>query len=184
MSRAEWTVEDALYFTDVVSRACHDDQLNDRRGAVESSFRTANRTRGLKKLEDYLPKPLVRKPRAVARPAPFKVGPLDLTDDSNAQSLFIEHGEDLRYLPNEARRLWVYWNDVIWQRDRMGYVTHMTAGALKKKADILTAGSRDAKFIEKVRRELLNMPGINSALDRLIYTRRSRSQQRIRRQSV
>src|SRR6267378_4463152 len=39
MSRAEWTVEDALYFTDVVSRACHDDQLNDRRGAVESSFR-------------------------------------------------------------------------------------------------------------------------------------------------
>lgn len=169
MARAEWESKEALQFTEIVCRASSDEQLRDRLGAVESSYEEGKtEIAGLKKLEDYLAKPLVRKLAQWLDLRRAKSDPLDLTDDSNAQSLCVEHGEDLRYLPNEGKGgLWVYWNDVIWQRDRMSYVTHLAAGTLKKKADQLTGGSRDARFIEKVKRELLNMPGITSALDRL-----------------
>ena len=165
MARAEWKREDAVYFADIVSRASRDEENDDRRRTVESSFEEGKtELAGLKKLEDYLPKPIVRKLAQWLELRHAKSDPLDLTDDANAQSLFVEHGEDLRYLPNEAKGgLWVHWNDVFWQRDRMGFVTHLAAGTLKKKADVLTGGSRDARFIEKVRRELLNLP-VSSAL--------------------
>ena len=170
-ARAEWPRDEALQFCEVVVSACHDEEPRDRLGAVESSYEEGKaEIAGLKKLEDYLAKPLVRKLAQWLDLRRTKSDPLDLTDDSNAQSLFVEHGEDLRYLPNEGKGgLWVYWNDVIWQRDRMSYVSHLAAGTLKKKADELTGGSRDARFIEKVKRELLNMPGITSALDRLSW---------------
>jgi hypothetical protein len=168
MKRAEWSLGDALKFVELVSSIARDDKISNRKQAVTRTFETEDEIAGLKKLEEYLPKPIIRKLAEWLDLRRTKFDPLDLTDDANAQFLFVEHGDDLRYLPNEGRGgLWVYWNDVIWQRDRMGLVVDKAAKSLKKKADQLTAESRDARFIEKVRCELLNMPGINASLDRL-----------------
>jgi P4 family phage/plasmid primase-like protien len=169
MRRAEWAKEEALFFVDIVTRASRDEQASDRSGAVESSYEEGKtEIAGLKRLEEYLPKPIVRKLAQWLDLRRVKSEPFDLDDDSNARFLFAEHGEDLRYLPNEGKGgLWVLWNDVVWQRDRLNRVEHLAATALKKKADQLTADSRDARFVEKVRRELMNMPGVRGALDRL-----------------
>ena len=171
MARAEWKKEEALHFVACIAQAAGDEQSDDRRRAVESSYEEGKEElAGLKKLDEYLPKPVVSKLAQWLDLRHARFDPLDLTDDSNAQSIFTEHGEDLRYLPNEGTGgLWVYWNDVIWQRDRSDRANHVAAGTLKKKADQLTATSRDARFIEKVRRELLNVPGVTAALDRLSW---------------
>lgn len=167
MKRAEWKLDEALHFVRIISNLIGDDKIPNRLQAVEHSYQTEE-TAGLKKLEDYLPKPVIRNLAKWLDLRRAKFDPLDLSDDANAQFLFAKHGEDLRYLPNEGKGgLWTFWNDVIWQRDRMGYVIHQSGNSLKIKADELTVASRDGKFIEKVRRELLNMPGINGALDRL-----------------
>jgi P4 family phage/plasmid primase-like protien len=168
MKRAEWTLDDALNFAKLVSSLVRDEKIPNRIQAVTRTFEQDEEVGGLKKLEEFLPKPVIRKLADWLDLRRTQSDPLDLTDDSNAQSLFTEHGEDLRYLPNEGKGgLWVRWNDVIWQRDRMGLVTDVAGKSLKKKADQLTAESRDARLIEKVKRELLNMPGITAALDRL-----------------
>jgi P4 family phage/plasmid primase-like protien len=171
MARAGWTKDEALLFVNTVTRLGRDDEPDDRRHAVESSFDKKEEGEqglaGLKKLEDYLDRSIIRKLSRWLGLQHATFDPLDLTDDANAQSLFAEHGEDLRYLPSEGKGgLWVFWNEVIWQRDHLNYVTHLAANALKKKANQMTAGSRDARFIEKVRRELLNMPGVAGAMDR------------------
>jgi putative DNA primase/helicase len=168
MKRAEWQLDDALKFLNFVTNLKHDEHINNRIQAIRRSFETDEQTAGLKKLEEYLDKSVVRKLAQWLDLRRTKCDPLDLTDDANAQSLHAEHNDDLRYLPNEGKGgLWVFWNDVIWQRDRMSFVTHLAAESLKKKSDQLTTGSRDARLIEKVKRELLNMPGVNGALGRL-----------------
>ena len=168
MKRAEWTLPEANNFVNLVASLGRDENLKGRLQAVQHTFEHDEEVGGLKKLEEYLPKPITRKLADWLDLRRTKFDPLDLTDDSNANYLFVEHGDDLRYLPNEGKGgLWVSWNDVLWQRDRMGLVVDKAAKSLKKKADQLTTESRDARFIERVRRELLNMPGIMGALDRL-----------------
>ncbi|MFZ0978979.1 MAG: phage/plasmid primase, P4 family [Candidatus Acidiferrales bacterium] len=169
MCRAEWKKEEALYFVDIVTKAMRDEEENDRHGAVASSYEEGKtELAGLKKLEEHLSKPIIRKLAQWLDLRRAKFDPLDLDDDSNAHAIFVEQGEDLRYLPTEGKGgLWVFWNDVIWQRDRLSYVEHLAAVTLKKKAEQLTATSRDARFIEKVRRELMNVPGVVAALNRL-----------------
>jgi P4 family phage/plasmid primase-like protien len=172
MVRAGWTIDEALFFVNAVTRAGGDEKPENSRRAVESSFEKKEEGEqtlaGLKKLEEYLDRGVVRKLAQWLELRHAKVDTLDLSDDANAQSLFAEHGEDLRFLPNEGKGgLWVFWNEVIWQRDRLNYVTHLAALALKRKANQMTAGSRESRFIAKVRNELLNMPGIAGAMNRL-----------------
>jgi hypothetical protein len=168
LKRAEWKLEDALHFVKIICGLTRDEKTKNRVQAVEHTYERDEANGGLKKLEEYLPKPVIRKLVDWLDLRRTTFDPLDLTDDANANSLFVEHGEDSRYLPNEGRGgLWVYWNDVSWQRDQMGFVIDTAAKSLKRKADQLTSESRDARFIERVRRELLNVPGIKSSLERL-----------------
>ncbi|HTX13708.1 MAG TPA: phage major capsid protein [Candidatus Baltobacteraceae bacterium] len=173
MARAEWTKEEARHFCSVVSQAHRDDKPKERLASVESSFERREEGEviaGIKKLEEHLEKPIVRKLANWLGLKRVKADLLDLDDDSNAQAVFIEHGDDLRYLPSEGKGgLWLFWNDTIWQRDHLSRVEHLAAETLKKKAEQLTTKSRDFKLIEKVKRELLNVGGVNGALERLSW---------------
>jgi P4 family phage/plasmid primase-like protien len=171
MCRAEWEKNDAGHFATVLAQAMNFKTPEDWRRDVEDSFKEdKEKVAGLKKLEEYLDKRVVRCLAEWLDLRRAKCDPLDLTDDANAHAIFTRHGEDLHYLRNEGKGgLWTFWNDVIWQRDRAGRVNHLAADTLKKKSDELTAASRDARFIEKVRRELLNVPGVCAALERLSW---------------
>jgi len=169
MKKAKWELEQALRFVHTVAMFWGRDNLENKEQSVKNTFAKDDaEVAGLKKLEDYLSKPVIRKLAEWLELRRTKFDPLDLSDDANARLLFLEHGENLRYLPNEGKGgLWCHWNDVIWQRDRMGFVVDLAGRSLKKKADELTRKSKNEKFIEKVNHELQNMPGIRGALDRL-----------------
>jgi P4 family phage/plasmid primase-like protien len=171
MKKAGWNIGEATFLMDIVSRFRDETaRIEEFRKSIVDSFNSTEPVAGLKKLEDYLPKPVVRKIAQWLDLRQIQADPLDLTDDSNATAIHTEHGEDLRFLVNEGRGgLWVHWNDVVWQRDLSGYVNHIAAATLKKKADKLTAESRNGAFIEKVRKALLNVPGVTGALKNLSW---------------
>jgi putative DNA primase/helicase len=171
MARADWPREEALKFCELVCNLIGDKTEN-RRKAVETSYENKEtgekNVAGLKKLEEYLAKDAVRKLAKWLDLRRSKVDDLDLSDDGNAQTLYAEMGDDLHYLPNEGKGgLWLKWNGTIWSRDHLGLVVHQSAEALKRKAEVLTAKSREGKYIERVRSELMNMAGINAAMARL-----------------
>lgn len=174
MRRADWSLDDALNFMRLVSCARRDgeDKIANFEKAITATYERTedDGVAGLKKIadEEYLPRPVVRKLASWLDLKKANVDPLDLSDSSNAACIFTEHGEDLRFLPNEGKGgLWLFWNDVVWQRDHLGYVNHLAASLLKNRADALTATTRNPVFIDRVRRELLNASGVNSALDYL-----------------
>lgn len=171
MAKAEWPLAEAVKFCELVCTMI-DDKIANRRTAVETSymnFETGDKNlAGLKKLEEYLPKDVVRKLAQWLDLRRTKVDDLVLSDDANAQSIYAEMGDDLRYLPTEGKGgLWLRWNGTIWSRDHLGLVVHNSAEVLKRKAQVLTENSRDGKYIARVRSELMNLPGVSGAMSRL-----------------
>ncbi len=171
MARADWPKADALRFCELVCGLIGDD-VDNRLKTIEATYKNFDAAdkniAGLTKLEEYLLKSVVRKLAEWLDLRQAKADPLDLSDYANAQTLFAEMGDELKFLPNESRDgVWVRWGGVVWQRDRMHRTFYDAQEILKKKADQMIGQTRDGRLAGKIRDALMNVAGVKGAMTEL-----------------